>query len=288
MEDLIKTMKAQLYDRASSPLVFSFICSWAVWNYRLIVIVLSGGTAPEKFSQIELLPRAFGSQIFFGYQLPAWSYWPLVGFIGPLLFTALYLVVLPYFEAKAFELSSQKIVKLKAIKLKAENDTPIGGDEMRALREVIRASEKKRDDGIEEQRKMRAGEVTSLREQLENSRATSSTIENELNKRIEETRKEIATLKLEKDEWESRSLTTNEEIASIFFLEEGAREMFNVVASEKKIDTRDINKKGGDTKRWIDQLKSVNLVEDIDGFSALTGFGLDLHLRRTLPRRNQQ
>jgi hypothetical protein len=289
MDDLIKTMKAQLYDRASSPLIFSFVCSWIFWNYRLVVILFSGAKSSEKFVEIEALPSRFENLTILGQSISPDYYWLWMGFLGPMLVTILYLVVLPYAEEKAFELSSRKAVRMKKIKLEAENDTPIGEEERMKLRETIRAAEKIRDEGIESQRKLRGAEVDDLRTQLDRSRTTSTTIEKNLNEKIDSMRLEIDQLKRDKSEVENRVVSDSEIIARIFFLDEGARKMFDAIARASDTPTEQLTEVDEQGKKWLKQLLVADLVEVFDGKAQLTGFGLQLTFQRTLrhPDRHQ-
>jgi hypothetical protein len=38
-DDAIKSIRAELYERVASPLLGSFIVSWLIWNYRLILLI---------------------------------------------------------------------------------------------------------------------------------------------------------------------------------------------------------------------------------------------------------
>ncbi|QOL48650.1 hypothetical protein [Massilia litorea] len=282
MDDLIKTMKAQLYDRASSPLVFSFICSWIFWNYRLIVILFSGGKSSEKFADIEALPKRFDNFTILGQSISPDYYWLCVGFLGPALVTVFYLMVLPYFEEKAFELSSRKAVRMKKIKLATENDTPIGEEERMKLRETIRAAEKMRDEGIEEQRNLRAGEIADLRSQLDVSRNASTTIEKNLNKQIDDLRLESDKLRREKLEVEEKTASSNEVIAKVFYLDELARALFGSMAEAEVSGATFTPGNGDNAQRILKQLENAELIEPYRDAHRLTGFGHDIHLRRVL------
>lgn len=69
MDDLIKTLKAQLYDRAISPLLGAFLMSWVAWNHRAIVVLLSKDEPIKKFAYLDkvLYPdwHAFGPAVMF-------------------------------------------------------------------------------------------------------------------------------------------------------------------------------------------------------------------------------
>ena len=50
LDDLSKSIKASLYERATSPLFGAFVISWLAWNYRFVLTVISSMSAKEKFS----------------------------------------------------------------------------------------------------------------------------------------------------------------------------------------------------------------------------------------------
>lgn len=59
MGEIIKSMKAFLYGRSSSPLFGAFIVSWAVWNYRVIITLLSNEKLADKFTVSYGCPVSF-------------------------------------------------------------------------------------------------------------------------------------------------------------------------------------------------------------------------------------
>ena len=60
IDELWKSIKATLYDRASSPLLGAFAVSWFVWNYRMVVVVFADLEPTAKFDLINhaLYPTA--------------------------------------------------------------------------------------------------------------------------------------------------------------------------------------------------------------------------------------
>lgn len=53
LDDVIKTVKAQLYDRVTSPLSGAFIIAWCGWNWKFIVLLISDMPVIQKFSYAE-------------------------------------------------------------------------------------------------------------------------------------------------------------------------------------------------------------------------------------------
>ena len=146
MDDLLKTIKAQLYDRLSSPLTFSFSLAWLFWNYRIIVILLSTLSPPDKFFAIELLSLEYERPIL---------YWLCHLAIGPVCTAAAYIFIVPWLEQYVFEFTLNRKKALKKLRQKIEDDTPISEDEARELRALSdnlyrehRAALKDRDEEI--------------------------------------------------------------------------------------------------------------------------------------------
>lgn len=52
-DDLSKSIKAQLYERVSSPLLGSFAISWVAWNYRFVLTLISSLPLNEKLAFID-------------------------------------------------------------------------------------------------------------------------------------------------------------------------------------------------------------------------------------------
>lgn len=54
LDDITTAIKAQLYERATSPLLGAFLLSWCLINYKVILIIFSSLGAPEKITYISL------------------------------------------------------------------------------------------------------------------------------------------------------------------------------------------------------------------------------------------
>lgn len=128
MDDFIKTVKAQLYERVSSPLLFSFVLSWLVWNVRVIIVAISDMSPAAKFLFIDTVHNASTKD------------WWIHNLVGPGVTAAAFIFLYP-FPAKwvyIFARSQQK--KLKEIQQKIDDETPLTKAEARALREAARIS----------------------------------------------------------------------------------------------------------------------------------------------------
>lgn len=168
MDDLLKTLKAHLYERVSSPLLFSFIVSWMVWNYKFVLILVSSMSATDKFLAIDLLDLHFAS----GYE---WLYWPIFGLIAPLTSALAYIYLYPLPAAKVYRYVREKQRELKEIQTKIDDETPMTREESRELQSAIRKVARELEDVQAERLKLVEGhrrEIDDLERQLALSHQT--------------------------------------------------------------------------------------------------------------------
>ncbi len=163
--DLLKTIKAQLYERAVSPLSSIFVLSWCLWNYRFLTVLFSSLSVTEKFSFIE-------SQIF-----PDWPVYALRGFLYPLSTTILIIFLYPYPAKYVYEFWRKRQKELKEIRQKIEDETPLTIEESRQIRKQVYSLIEEHD---EELRKKDA-EISKLKETVENlNKKENSQIQSEI------------------------------------------------------------------------------------------------------------
>ncbi|MYM68245.1 hypothetical protein GTP45_15600 [Pseudoduganella sp. FT55W] len=170
MDDLIKTVKAQLYDRLGSPLIFSFSISWILWNYRMIVILTSSLSPSDKFLAIDLLGLIWESSTWF---------WAVHLGVGPLATSAAYIFVYPFIEKGIFEFTLNKRKELKQVRQRIEDETPVTEEEAKELRGLSndlyrehRAILKDRDEEIA---KLKVS-IRELKDEIENQTKTQQTM----------------------------------------------------------------------------------------------------------------
>ncbi len=150
LDDLAKTVKAQLYERASSPLLGAFAISWIAWNYRFVLVLLSSMPAAEKFTFID-------ANIFNSYQAIF-----LRGTLYPL-FTTLALIFIYPIPAKfVYEYWRRRQRDLKEIQQRIDDETPLTREEARELRhETLKARLE-----FEQELEHRSAEITRLKETI--------------------------------------------------------------------------------------------------------------------------
>jgi hypothetical protein len=128
-DDVSKTIKSQLYERVSSPLLISFVSSWLAWNYRFVMTVTSSLPLTEKFSVID-------TQIF-----PTLEKIFLHGSVYPLCTALLLIFVYPIPAKFVYEHWRRQQRELKEIQQRIDDETPLSNEEAREIRrEALKVS----------------------------------------------------------------------------------------------------------------------------------------------------
>ncbi len=122
MEDFIKSIKAHLYDRATSPLFGAFVISWVLWNYKFVVTILSSMEVHDKFDYIST------------FIYPSVNTCLLQGLLYPLLTTLSFIFLYPYPAKFVYSFTRKRQKELKEIKQLIEDETPLTHEESRKLR----------------------------------------------------------------------------------------------------------------------------------------------------------
>ena len=123
IDEFTKSLKANLYDRVVSPLFGAFVLSWLVWNYRLVVVLLATGTFEHKFAYIDTVLYK-GDSIY--------DLWTLL--VYPLGSALLFLFLYPFPAQWVYSFWRQQQKKLKMIRQKIEDETPLTIEEARKLK----------------------------------------------------------------------------------------------------------------------------------------------------------
>lgn len=126
MDDLIKSFKAQLYDRVSSPLLSSFLISWAAWNHRLFLVLAS--------SDLKLKERfEFVDSVLY----PTWREVCGRGMAWPLLSALALLFLYPVPGRWVYQYVRKEQKRLKEIQQRIDDESPITREEAKGLRAAI-------------------------------------------------------------------------------------------------------------------------------------------------------
>ncbi|WP_460371622.1 hypothetical protein ACOYXF_08805 [Pseudomonas sp. Tul1A2] len=137
IEDFTTAVKAQLYERVSSPLLSSFALSWCGWNYKFLLVVLSGMSSHEKIVYIDMniFPSVW-SIVMHGAALP--------------LITCLFLIFLYPIPAE-YIYKHVKIQqrRLKEIQQSIDDDSPLSKEQARKIRREALGSQLKYESEID-------------------------------------------------------------------------------------------------------------------------------------------
>lgn len=185
-DDAVKSIRANLYERTTSPLFGAFTISWLVWNFPFLLVVFSGMSAPDKivFIQNEL----YG------------DLWPSVVFLilGPLITSLAFLFLYPFPAAWVYRFWRNRKKRLLEIRREIEDETPLTLEESRRIRQELSEGRRRQ---IEEAQKSEE-EIEILNRILEEKEGEISDLSkkvDELSSGIEEAKgnKKERSLKLE-------------------------------------------------------------------------------------------
>ena len=122
-DDLAKTVKAQLYERVSSPLLGAFTISWIVWNYRFVLLLLSSMPIADKFTYIDNNIFNSPESVF------------LRGSLYPILTSLLLIFVYPIPAKFVYGYWRKRQRELKEVQQRIDDETPLTREEARELRQ---------------------------------------------------------------------------------------------------------------------------------------------------------
>jgi len=125
IDEISKSIKADLYERVRSPLFGAFSFSWAVWNWRFLLVLFSDMKVSEKINYMD-------GTLYYGWLQPIFFL-----SVGPLISALLFIYLYPIPAKYVFKYTKEEQKKLKAIKVEVEDDTPLSQDEHNKLRQKI-------------------------------------------------------------------------------------------------------------------------------------------------------
>ncbi len=156
MDEILKSVKAYLYDKSTSPLFGCFVISWLVWNYRVVLTIFSGESLESKFRVIE--------ELFETINVTLWDvHFNVSGelvnaFMVPAIATIFYIYVYPFLAKPVYEHSLSRQKELRVIKQKEENNRLLSVEESRELYQKLAQLQDEADKETERYRK----QVSSL------------------------------------------------------------------------------------------------------------------------------
>jgi len=124
--DAITSIKATLYDRASSPLFGAFVLAWCIWNYRVIAILFSGEDINIQFAAID---HRFALLIvpYINFELGL----ILHGLLIPMGIALFYIFLYPRLSIPVYERSLEDQKELRRLKQEKEDNELLSVEESR-------------------------------------------------------------------------------------------------------------------------------------------------------------
>jgi len=179
MKDTVNSFKAHLYERTTSPLIGAFIFYWIVCNYQFIIILFDGDLKSiEKFSLIKTIYPSEVYTVWTGFDI---HYQTLLsnGLLIPLVITLIYIFIIPYPTKLIYTFWKERQKELIKIKHNIDDDTPIGEEQARKLRNSLYELQKKHD--------LQFDEITNLKSLINNEESLPNIItdteENSINEK---------------------------------------------------------------------------------------------------------
>lgn len=151
LEEISKSIRADLYERASSPLLGAFLTSWLIWNWKTVLVFFSSMGVIEKVNHIDAVIYS--------------DFWPTLLFLlaGPLATALLFLYLYPIPARHVYKHFREQQKSLKAIKVAIEEETPLSQSEHNKLRRRISEME----SAFYEELTKKDAEIERLRSLLE-------------------------------------------------------------------------------------------------------------------------
>lgn len=120
LNDFKDSIKAKLYDFNYTPFMSSLVISWIVINHKYLLVLLSDKIDVDK--KLIMLNDTYSYNAVFGY---------CSFYIAPLLFALFYVFIYPKISKYFYEYTLRQTKKLKEIKQKIEDETPLTQEEAR-------------------------------------------------------------------------------------------------------------------------------------------------------------
>lgn len=130
MEDMFVAVKDAFKERMVSPLVGSFVISWAVWNWKFLVIIFTGVTANGIFDLSEKIVFGTHSDKFMN------------GFVYPFVAALFYVFVYPIPAKFVYAYTLRRRREAIQARQEVENETPLTLEQSLAIRAKMNAQER--------------------------------------------------------------------------------------------------------------------------------------------------
>lgn len=129
IDEIVKAVRLHLSERLTSPLFGAIAVAWIVWNYRAVLVVLSGEPVLRKFEIIDqlLYPTALSVT--------------LKCVLLPVGTALVYLFIYPFPAKYVYQFTRQKQREILDVRRKIEGETPLTVEDSRRLRNDLAKAE---------------------------------------------------------------------------------------------------------------------------------------------------
>lgn len=150
IDELVKTIRLHLSERLTSPLMGAFIVSWCAWNYRTLLVALSGEAVLTKLYIID------------HHLYPDINSVLLQGVVAPMATAVIYLFGYPFPAKWVYTFTRQRQREILEIRRRIEDETPLTAEDSKRIRNELARAEHEYFTGLER----KDAEIARLKAQL--------------------------------------------------------------------------------------------------------------------------
>lgn len=139
IDDAYTSAKDLITERFSSPFIFSYVISWIVINYKIVVVILSKSTEEfDIYKKLELINSILNSSSF---PIPIFDYVIYMhGFVYPLIAALAYTFAYPYADYRITKFTLNRKVKIRNEKVKAEGGMQFSAADVERIEDKYKKS----------------------------------------------------------------------------------------------------------------------------------------------------
>jgi hypothetical protein len=150
-DELVKSIRLQLSERLTSPLLGSFVVSWCAWNYKALVILFSKEPVEHSFYLLQTIVWPDQTMLL------------ARGLLAPSLTAAAYIFVYPYPAKFVYEFSRKRQREILDVRRRIEEETPLTVAESKEIRRQIYESQLAAENEVAHKN----NEIVRLKERVE-------------------------------------------------------------------------------------------------------------------------
>ncbi|MEL4279550.1 hypothetical protein [Shewanella mangrovisoli] len=159
-EQFTNSIKATLYDRVSSPLSSSFLVSWCLWNYKILIVLFSSMEPYQKYNAIDIF---ISTSLFSTPFYEPLGYLMSNGFVYPLLSALAYIFIYPIPSKYIYKYHIKQLSLLKQARNTIEELEVLTVDESLKIKKFALGQER----GFIETIKIKDDEIAEKNKEIE-------------------------------------------------------------------------------------------------------------------------